>query len=989
MVFGQTTTPTEKDKKGTDEPAETIVLSPFVVDASKDQGYHASSTLAGSRINTDLKDLSAPITVVTAEFIKDLSATGVNDILAFTVNTEGSRDFTSTTLSGGVYSDNLAGNPQTANRIRGLASADITRDYFHTISGSVGFDTYNLDQVTISRGPNSVLAGLGSPSGLINYSPQLATFGKTQASLSYRLGSFNDNRASFNSNTVIKPNVLAVRVAGVWSQLGFEQRPAFSHDNRGYLAVTYQPTKKTTIRASYEKVQVLANNPNSITPVDDVSQWLALGKPSYNANNGPLSTKNSLLQSGGNTDTVLYNKNGTIDRAVNSRALTVFGQGNLPGGPDLWTPSTMSGNLYGDWHRYNTNASLTNHQLDALLLSVDQEILPDFYANLAYTHERFHTNDVNNLGPGSQNYRVDVDETLPSASGPIANPHFGETYFFSRALDNFSRSQATNNAIRATLNYNLDLTKINKWLGNYKFTGFYEDRETRSDGQGYSGWRTDRPATQQFANLLEAGTRSYVGGTAANGYHATSTPITPHPVTSVPELNATFAANGDVLAPFADTLSYYYFLVSTGRTVEKLASSAVVAQGYFWDGRIVPMIGIRHDKQQQGSLGLNQNQANPSTGLLAPISSDPVLSSVSKTTKSYGVVVHPTKWLSAFYNHSENFIPDAAALDLLGHPSPSPTGIGRDWGFAVDLIENKLNLKVNWYKLDSANARNTIASGLGRFTVAWAEQSIEPNLAAQLGIPYKRAMEASLFAGDPRLGNSYKSDQAAKGVEIELTYNVTKNWRVMGSVSQQQVVETNIAPGLTAFLDERLAYWKSVPGLWTGLKTKKGGAPDGDPWALEQTGEEFYNQFILGDVLRYKAEEGKPTTQLAKWHASGLTNYTFGEGALKGLSIGGGGRSIDKANIGAPVIKNSAGVITALDEAHAYYSKGYISFDAWVGYETRLTYLGNRKVTFQLNGRDLQENGGYRPIAANSNGTHSAYRIVQPRTFYLTTTVEF
>jgi hypothetical protein len=50
-----------------DAPAgdETVALSPFLVDSTKDTGYRATSTLAGSRINTDLRDLASPITVVT------------------------------------------------------------------------------------------------------------------------------------------------------------------------------------------------------------------------------------------------------------------------------------------------------------------------------------------------------------------------------------------------------------------------------------------------------------------------------------------------------------------------------------------------------------------------------------------------------------------------------------------------------------------------------------------------------------------------------------------------------------------------------------------------------------------------------------------------------------------------------------------------------------------------------------------------------------
>ena len=53
---------------------EVFNLSPFTVDASDDQGYRATNTLAGSRLNTNLKDVSAAISVVTLEFIEDVGA---------------------------------------------------------------------------------------------------------------------------------------------------------------------------------------------------------------------------------------------------------------------------------------------------------------------------------------------------------------------------------------------------------------------------------------------------------------------------------------------------------------------------------------------------------------------------------------------------------------------------------------------------------------------------------------------------------------------------------------------------------------------------------------------------------------------------------------------------------------------------------------------------------------------------------------------------
>ena len=204
----------------------------------------------------------------------------------------------------------------------------------------------------------------------------------------------------------------------------------------------------------------------------------------------------------------------------------------------------------------------------------------------------------------------------------------------------------------------------------------------------------------------------------------------------------------------------------------------------------------------------------------------------------------------------------------------------------------------------------------------------------------------------------------------------------MFTFSEQVSKQTNIASGLTAFIEERLAYWKSIPALWTGPQT------GGSAWGLNQTGQQHWNQFDQYYYIAYKSVDGKPSTQLAKWHASALTNYTFNEGKLKGFSIGGATRYIEKAIIGNPAITDSAGNVTALDLDHPYYNGSNIAIDAWVGYKMQLRE-SRYNLSFQLNGRDLEQSGGFRPILANSDGSHSVYRIVQPRTFYLTTTLEF
>ena len=148
---------------------EVVQLSPFEVATEKDDGYKASGTLAGTRLRTELRDVAASITVVTKEFMQDIGANNLDDLLTYTLGTEVSgltgnfsspgQDANFTDLFGQIRS------PQTSNRVRGVGGADQTRDYFIS---SIPLDGYNTDRVEINRGPNAMLFGLGSAAGIIN-----------------------------------------------------------------------------------------------------------------------------------------------------------------------------------------------------------------------------------------------------------------------------------------------------------------------------------------------------------------------------------------------------------------------------------------------------------------------------------------------------------------------------------------------------------------------------------------------------------------------------------------------------------------------------------------------------------------------------------------------------------------------------------------------------------------------------------------------------
>ncbi|MFM8337050.1 MAG: hypothetical protein ACKODK_15945, partial [Opitutaceae bacterium] len=70
-------------------PAGAVVeLSPFEVNTSRDVGYAAENTLAGSRLNARLRDTAGSVSVFTREFLDDLAITDLQGVLDYTMNSE-------------------------------------------------------------------------------------------------------------------------------------------------------------------------------------------------------------------------------------------------------------------------------------------------------------------------------------------------------------------------------------------------------------------------------------------------------------------------------------------------------------------------------------------------------------------------------------------------------------------------------------------------------------------------------------------------------------------------------------------------------------------------------------------------------------------------------------------------------------------------------------------------------------------------------------
>lgn len=98
--------------------SEVVELSPFVISSERDIGYRATSTLAGTRLNTDIKDIGAAVSIYTEEFLEDIGVAKLQDILTYTASTEVAGQGGNFSGIAGENSAEVRDDPAAINRVR-------------------------------------------------------------------------------------------------------------------------------------------------------------------------------------------------------------------------------------------------------------------------------------------------------------------------------------------------------------------------------------------------------------------------------------------------------------------------------------------------------------------------------------------------------------------------------------------------------------------------------------------------------------------------------------------------------------------------------------------------------------------------------------------------------------------------------------------------------------------------------------------------------
>lgn len=177
-------------------------MNAFQVSTSSDVGYRAGNSVSATRIDMPIKDLPFSISAFTPQFIADVGARDLWDVVQFAPSvTSAGKEFNA---GNSVY--NIRGFDQTPQH-----------------NGFVGegyVDTISVERVEVVKGPSSVLYGQVAPGGTVNYITKRPG-AKAATTINGQVGTQSFARASLDLNQPLVGDKLLFRFNGAWEN-GFE-----------------------------------------------------------------------------------------------------------------------------------------------------------------------------------------------------------------------------------------------------------------------------------------------------------------------------------------------------------------------------------------------------------------------------------------------------------------------------------------------------------------------------------------------------------------------------------------------------------------------------------------------------------------------------------------------------------------------------------------------------------------------------------------------
>jgi len=969
----------QEAENGEDGEDEVFELSPFVVDTDGDVGYLAGNTLSGSRMNTNLKDTAASISVFTPEFLADLGATSTAETIRYGTNTnpdfqQGSSSPTLAFLDAGLYSD-------TRINVRGIL-ASRTIDFFET---SIPTDYYNLDRSDISSGPNSILFGFANAGGLFNSSTKDANFRRELTTIQLQVGSWDWLRSTLDMNAILIDDVLAVRLMGVWHERDGWRTWDFRDTARGTMAVHYKPTETITIRASYETATMenSAQKPfgyddgysgyftgtSAGQPLDPPGGVWAQSPADGYLGMGPLTIYfpgSDFLVSNGNSLGSVYRQTGSVWNGygfdIDGEAVPDFRHDGIGSIFNNTIVPHREDNTLGIHHvplKYGTGGpdAIRDTDFDRLLIRAEKRFGKNTILELAYNWEE---SEGFAWVPNDNVMRYDAFSMITDPndiSQAIPNPNYGRFYVQNGWWGNKERVER--DVLRGTLSHDLDL---DDW-GYHRIAGFVEFSEEDASTIGgplayfdddlvaLDSAARNRARPDLWRNTVRV--RNYFETDKYGTYHAAPRP------SALPVL----ANNGN---------QYFPRWVAAGpdgnpgvrRFVRDIESYMIADQSYFFEDKLVVTLGFRKDEITFDEYLVDRVAAgDPEVGEY--VVNERIIRNEVETSNDFsaetftaGLVYHLTDEISLFYNEANNKGPSQLNRILLpnefangeplnnGEIPPLSDGKGRDFGLMFDLLDGKVFARLTYFETSQEN-ETSIRVGqvysINNFSLLENlrfPEDVDGNIIEIDGQNPNIITEQEYQTWVLDSPGDVLSDTSSEGFEAEVKLNLSSNWSATVSYSYTDLERENIFPRFEDWFERAEAFYS-----------------------------QFYNGFAIGDTTYYLTDQGALTTDPAENEMAQrvqdmvlstenmrnvesfgfnnrphkfnmFTRYQFSDGPLEKLFIGGGVRWQSKNRIQRELIgQNEDG--TDLLGDRILKGNEIFQTDFFIGYTfTHLNFLG-------------------------------------------------
>jgi outer membrane receptor protein involved in Fe transport len=798
--------------------AETVELSPFVVNVSQDQGYVATSTLSGTRLNTALELTPASISEFTPEFLADINANNTLDAVEYAV---GFAEENSQSNSNAQQFNDI--NIVSRGVPRSGGARSVSRNYFVWYLNG---DSYNTERLSFSRGPNSVLFGIGDPGGMINTSTKQARF-KTATELAFKTDSNGSWRAHLDHNHRLRDN-LGVRVNLLHENRKTWREVEHYDQTRLHLAGNWRPWRKTTVRAEFERGLVDQVRARPWSGRDRFSPWVDAGRPAYNR-----PTQGNTYPTGVNN--IGANPYLVFDTATNSWMnwqRFARSQPAASGPVKLRDPSVLPFEAV-----ISGPSSSTDFDFSTWSVYLEQELARNLMLELAY-NEQTEDRDVRQAVVHDQiALNIDPNVTLPNGG---TNPNFGKFYIEGQAQ--WTLVQRTTENLRATLAYEWD--SGSPWFGRHRWVGLASSEVVDQANQRFSE-----------ANLTPASGVALLSNTA-NGirrrtyldFNGGKRAFDQDPWQ--PQTAVALNSNG-----VAGTVTPGFFRNRWRPQKEDTTSYLLAGQSTFLRGdRLTLTYGLRRDELEQQSFveTVDRTTGTVTAGGLGAVNA------FEGDTLTSGAVVRITPWLLAFANYSENFSPQSA-LNLYSANVGNVEAEGFDYGLRLVLFDRRLHASLGRFRTASTNR-----AGITAFDYRAPINRIWEAIDGSIGGPNE------IFEGFNDV-----QDFASEGYEFEVNANLSRGLSVKANFGILEGKVENYNPFTRGYIAANRALWQQnasrvVPSTGETVATQLGR--------------------IDAIAARHDLAQGREAENNRKHSFNIFGKYQFQSGPLKPWSIGGGAR---------------------------------------------------------------------------------------------------